>query len=117
MQVVIYKNRGAIVPRPEAFVKDHPECGMLSLGDVRSMEVYRFDCTFQGLPAAQWAWFWLKKHDNRARKFGTYVPVPYLVKESAITPRACFKAFKKSKKRSKPTRVKMVSSLYNSSLF
>jgi len=117
MNVVIYKNRGAIVPSPEGFIKEHPECVLLPFEMVRNIEVYKYDCVFQGLPSHKWAWFWLNKKDSRARKFGTYVPVPYLLKESTITARACFKSFKRSTKRSKPTKVKMVGGLFNSSLF
>jgi len=117
MQVVVYKNRGAIVPHPEEFVKSHAECCLIPLDTVKNMEVYEYKCTLQGLPAEKWAWFWLKKGSQRDRMAGTNVPVEWLVKESKITTRACYKAFKKSTKRHKPTKVKMVGGLFNSSIF
>lgn len=115
--VVVYKNRGAIVPEPRQLLKLHPGCTIIPLELIRNMEVYEFKCTFQGLEAQKWAWFWLNKKDNRARNAGSLVPVIYLRKESPITSRACKKAFKKSQKRSKPTKVKMVGGIFNTSLF
>jgi len=117
MNVIIYKNRGAIIPDYEQFVRNHEGCVVLPFDMVRNMEVYRFDCVFQGLEPAMWAKFWLLKGDKRARNAGCIVPVPYLLKESKITGRACLKSFKKSTKRSKPTKVKMVGGLFNTSLF
>ena len=116
MQVVVYKNRGAIVPHPEEFVRGHEECVTVPLDGVVNMEVYEFKCTFKGLPANKWAEFWLKKGDKRARNAGSLVPVPYLLKESKITGRACKKAFLKSTKRYKKTKIKSIGNLSSSAI-
>jgi len=116
MNVIVYKNRGAIVPNPEEFVKSREGYVSIPLDMVINMEVYEFKCTFQGLPASKWAEFWLKKGDKRARHAGSLVPVPYLLKESKITGRACLKAFKKSTKRYKKTKIKSIGNLTSSAI-
>lgn len=111
MLVNIYKGRGAIVPDHTKVLVGY----LVPLELVKNIEVYRFDCTFQGLPACKWAEFWLKKRDKRARVVGTAVPVPY-TKPSGITARACYKSFLSSQKKSKKTKIKMVGNLTSSAI-
>jgi hypothetical protein len=114
--MIIFRNRGAIVPDETEFIKLHPCCRLVPDDMVKDLVAYSFNCTYQGLPAAKWAWFWLAKKDRRAREVGTAVAVP-TTKECKISSRACYLAQKKSQKQMKPTKVKMVGGIYNSSLF
>jgi len=71
-------------------------------------ELYSFEYTYQGLEAIHWAKFWLSKKDNRARKIGNYIPTKDLLDESALTHRACMKEFKKSIRKPKIAKIKMI---------
>jgi hypothetical protein len=114
--MIVYKNRGAIVPHEQEFIKLHPCCRIVPDDMVKNLVAYKFDCTYQGLPASKWAWFWLNKKDRRAKEIGTAVAVPS-TRTSRISSRACYLAMQKSQKQMTPTKVKMVGGIYNSSLF
>lgn len=98
--IVYMEGRGAVVGDPERFLavfskkgKGH-KLALVPLNMAYGIEVYEFACTFKGLCSDQWAWMWLKGQHS-ARQAGTYVPTPCLKKESAISTRACRKAFVK----------------------
>ncbi len=94
--VVIFKNRGAIVSTPTALVWAVPGAVVLPLDLVRGIEVRKFSATINGLPAVEWAKFWLRKGDKRARKYSDHVEIEALVVESKISQRQCRLAFRKA---------------------
>lgn len=93
--VVIFKNRGAMVSAPEMLLNAVPGAVMLPLDMVRGIEVRKFSATINRLPALEWAKFWLRKGDKRARKYSDHVEIEALVVESKISARQCRLAFKK----------------------
>lgn len=124
IQVVLFhdkrRTRGAIVHEPEKFIEEHPECSLCPLNLCLNIEVYEFKTRINNLPAVKWAWFWLKKKDNRAKSRARLIDVPLIRKEVVYTKRQAIRDFQGTIRKAHSLRrkkEKCVAGAFNNSLF
>ncbi len=121
MKLIIYKNRGAIVPNPKEFIKKRPKCVLMDESEVFNTKVLYFPkIAFKGLSQDEFAWFWLKDKQNKYR-LGTNHQTREIRKEISFSLNEIKKAFQKSvalgTSKKKPTKCKMQAGAFNHSMF
>lgn len=87
MEIIYYKNRGAVVSNPLLFISKYRDAIIIDSSLVVNITVLDFSmfAEYKGLYQHHWAWFWLNKKDKRAKEIGTNVPIESIKQETSYS--------------------------------